>query len=1357
MGMGGIRKHSSNDFRMDYVQDYFMFYADLAAGKWTGHTYTKSTDFAKVFACTNDRINMSIAFYEDADGMLRQNLDEGASWRDVQELRKAYKNVGSMAMVTSDAQLSYALNAGWIDMIIPFHASGLDKSVWYNLRMWNDYTSKQGERFFNADTMKQKLKDAGVEIPKGAKAADIKALYDETFQTKQIIGKKGEVVKPHFYPGDTYVNGQLVPGHHNNAETYFKLCEEYGVHPRFYGVKVTDTNGNEIDVTEHPSYIKLIKETSRIDTPQEAIQFNFGNYDDHLKMTPFEYAMKRLTEEAKIGGFENTKADPYGVVQEFVDEYLDKDKPLGYLTERAKETREYLLERSRENAKKQQETVEEAVRSMSISDGEENYEMSSRSVNGSNSMVKKMPSSYPVMGATPVVNETATPTMEAPVVANVEEPDEFFAEETIAPIPVKETTVMEAPIREVPVKTPKTESVAPVGGKQRKWVGTSTASEVVDGQVLPEDLDQDLIHYQPISNKKTLGNANAMLESKGYDSSVSYMKQRFAAQKVTLDDIALGERLIQEAVKRGDTETAQELIMDISILGTELGQKVQALSIIKRLTPEGQLKMLMKTVERGKAKGDKAFKNVEVTKEDAEKILKTRKKDGSYDQAELNKAVEEVKQDIANKMSTSFLEVVNEWRYLSMLGNPKTHIRNIVSNVAMLGTRQVKNAVARTMEMVAGKKINRTKAWKFASKEVRNYAKQVTNEVYAESKDSKYSDAASIKSKRKLLGPIDFLSKANSAALSWEDTIFSKPAFRESFREYLTANGIRTEADIKKNGKLIAQAKAYAMRQAQEATFQQDSYIASKISEIERKNPLFNVAVGAVLPFKKTPINVAKTGAAYSPLGIARNLYDVVKTVKGEMEVSEAIDHFAQTLTGSSLALLGFYLASVGLLNGAGEKDKEAKYDYQLGKQSYSLNFDGDTFSLSWLSPVAMPLFVGANVFEQLVEEKDWDYNVLAEALAQTLDPLNEMSFLSSLSDVLSSYESGMAAFGGMIETAAQSYITSLVPTLSSQIAQVMDDKKRSTKVAADSNQDFLDETWNKIKYKIPGLRETLEVSTDIWGREIEQTDDMVERALETFIAPYSRKDDISTKVDEEIKNVYRLTGENGVIPNVPNNYVVYKNEKYEMSAEDFTKYKKEYGQTAYNMMAQLIATDTYQKSSAVDKAEMMDKVFTYAQDEAKRKYLAKQGVEYTNSTKDNVPYYKENSIKGAIENDMTIDEYSYYRENPEGYSLAKAVGGYESYMEYSKALGDIKSDKDAWGQSISGSRKPKVFDYITTLDVDPMTKVLLFKSQYTSYDDYNREILEYLDSRDDLSWEDMKNILIKLDFKVSDDGRVTW
>lgn len=962
-----------------------------------------------------------------------------------------------------------------------------------------------------------------------------------------------------------------------------------------------------------------------------------------------------------------------------------------------------------------------------------------------------------------------------------------------------------APVKEQPVKEayeairPKREQSneprmvkADSKGKQRKWVGTSTDSEAVDGKVLPKDLDQDLIHYQPISNKKTLGNANSKLNNMGYEASLTYMNSQFASNKVTLDDIALGERLIQEAVKRGDTKTAGDLIMDISILGTELGQKVQALSIIKRLTPEGQLRMLQKAVERGKTKGDKAFEGVEITQDMIDHILKTYGKDGTYDQAELNKRVEDVKQQIADQMKVTAMDYINEWRYLAMLGNPKTHIRNIVSNVAMWGTRQIKDAFARSLEGIAPVK-ERTKIWKRASKDVKAYAKQATDEMYEGETDNKYSEAGSIKAKRQILpGVIGKASDVNSKFLSGEDTFFSKPAYRSALSEFLTANGITTKADIEKNPKIVAKAKAYAMDQAKAATFQQDSYIASKISEIERKNPLLNVAVGSVLPFKKTPINVAKTAVSYSPLGFAKSVYAAVQVSKGNMEASEAIDHLAQALTGTSLTLIGYALASAGILNGAGEDDKEGEYDYQLGEQSYSFNFNGDTISLSWLSPVAMPLFVGANAYEQLVAKEDWNWNVVSEALAQTLDPLSEMSFLSSLADVLSSYDSGMAAFGGMIESAGQSYITSFVPTLSSQIAQVTDDTKRSTKISANSGFDFGEETWNKIKYKIPVLRQTLEPTTDIWGNEVKQSENFLTRAFESFIAPYARRENIATEIDEEIKDLYSQTGNTGLIPQIPKNYVSYDGVKYNMSAEEFTDFKKDYGQTSFDLIEQLFATETYRNADSETKADMVNKVYDYASDLGRKNYFAKQGIYFTNATKDGKEIYKEDPIKGAIKADMPVDEYVFSEENPSKYSffkkngityedydsadedgkraytwayenpdkfvMSKAVAGdVVTYRKYTGKLYDIKADKDSNGKAISGSRKEKVIKYINNLDLDYGQKIMLFKSEYESDDTYNNDIVEYLNSRNDISFEDMKTILEALGAKVDSKGNIKW
>lgn len=897
-------------------------------------------------------------------------------------------------------------------------------------------------------------------------------------------------------------------------------------------------------------------------------------------------------------------------------------------------------------------------------------------------------------------------------------------------------------------------------GKRRTFVQSAIKSDAVDSAIIFEDLDPDKIVYEPISNQKTLSNANEKLSDMGYDESVRYFNIKFANEHVSLNDIALGERLIQEAVKRGDTQTAGELIQNVAILGTELGQKVQALSIIKRLTPEGQLGMLKKIIERGKTKGDKAYDGVELTQEMIDKILNIYNKDGSYDQKKLTKAVEDVKQQIAEQMKVTKTEKINAWRYLSMLGNPKTHIRNIVSNIAMRGTVAAKNLVARTIETIAPVK-ERTKTFRVASEDVKSFAETTTKEMRnIISGDSKYSEDASIKSKRAIFKNkiLNGVYEFNSDLLSKEDWWFSRPAFKNSLSEYLTANGVRTRQDIENNPETVEKAKNYALEQSQIATFRQYSWLANKINEIERKNTATDIVTGAILPFKKTPINIAKTALNYSPLGFAKALsYDAVQVKKGNIQASQMIDNLAQGITGTALTLIGYMLAKSGFLNGAGDDDKESKYDYQLGEQPYSVNIGGETFSLSWLSPIAMPLFVGANAYEQLEEGKEWNGDVVIETLAQTLDPLSEMSFLSSLNDVLSSYDSGIQKFAGIGESMAQNYITQFTPTLLSQIAQVKDDTKRSTKVGADSGFKFFDETINKLKYKIPFLRETLEPSTDIWGNEIKQADNIIERAFETFLAPYARKENIVSAVDEEIKALYHETGDEGLIPSVPYNYINYDGEKHEMSDTEFTEFKKQYGEKAFDLMEDLFNTQTYRNASSEDKADMINGVYDYARDEAKKDYFSKHGVSFTNATSDGREYYKVNSIKGAIEKDMPVEEYEFFEKYPDRHALAKTVGGYDAYKVYSSELYDIKSDKDESGKTISGSRKEKVLDYINNLNIDYYKKIILFKSEYNADDRYNHEIIDYLNSRDDISYSEMASILKELGFTLLSDGSIKW
>jgi len=228
-----------------------------------------------------------------------------------------------------------------------------------------------------------------------------------------------------------------------------------------------------------------------------------------------------------------------------------------------------------------------------------------------------------------------------------------------------------------------------------------------------------------------------------------------------------------------------------------------------------------------------------------------------------------------------------------MLGNPKTHIRNIVSNIAMKGTISVKNAMARTIESVAPIK-NRTKTWEKPSKTVEDFAKETTLDMKdAITGQNKYSEESSIERKKQVFknAVLEKASKFNSKALEGEDWFFSKQAFENTFKEYLTAQEIRTQEDIENNPDVINKAKAYALEQAEISTFRQYSWLASKIAQIENKNAGTKLAVGALIPFKKSPINIAKAGVNYSPIGLIKSLsYDAYQVQQGNMEASQLIE-----------------------------------------------------------------------------------------------------------------------------------------------------------------------------------------------------------------------------------------------------------------------------------------------------------------------------------------------------------------------------------------------------------------------------------------------------------------------------------
>ncbi len=140
--------------------------------------------------------------------------------------------------------------------------------------------------------------------------------------------------------------------------------------------------------------------------------------------------------------------------------------------------------------------------------------------------------------------------------------------------------------------------------------------------------------------------------------------------------------------------------------------------------------------------------------------------------------------------------------------------------------------------------------------------------------------------------------------------------------------------------------------------------------------------------------------------------------------------------------------------------------------------------------------------------------------------------------------------------------------------------------------------------------------------------------------------------------------------------------------------------------------------------------------------------------------FLKDNGIAYKTYNasEESREAYNWAFQNPEKYQVSRAVTeDTVTYKSYTKALSEIKADKDGAGKTVSGSRKKKVVQYINGLDAEYGAKLVLYKMEYPSDDTYNGKIIEYVNGIEGFTFEQKANVLGELGFTVTSDGRVTW
>lgn len=570
----------------------------------------------------------------------------------------------------------------------------------------------------------------------------------------------------------------------------------------------------------------------------------------------------------------------------------------------------------------------------------------------------------------------------------------------------------------------------------------------------------------------------------------------------------------------------------------------------------------------------------------------------------------------------SFGDKVNNLRYLCMLGNTRTHGRNILGNILMNTVVRTKDNVAGVMQLALPQE-QRTKAigtmltadGRKMADLARDYA---DNKMYSVLYDNgKYNVQTGLEGARRIYkdgtigNVLESWARGNSNALEKEDAYFLKSEFGNSMASFLKARGYDSSvftATDDASKQVLLQAAAQALNDAKTATFHEDNFLSTALSNLSKEMRYNGGTMGklgyaieeGILPFKKTPLNIAKNAIDYA----GGSYLKAFAKALGRESATDVIDELAKGVTGSAIMGIGYILARNGFLTGGTTGDDRVDaYREMNGEQEYAVKIPGKgTYTLDWASPAAVPLLIGAE-FAQ--DSGELTPGILLDKFRHLSQPVLETTMLQGLNDTLDniSYADSDEKLFALLAGGAGDFARQFTPAVLGQAARAVDPVRRSSYGGGQSKTErdigyALRSTLNKI----PGLSMNNEPYIDQWGREeasLDGTDDSAEgmflRGAYNMLSPGYVSAENITPVDEYLQGLYGSTNDSHVYPEKASSKITVDSDDYYMTPEEKTEYAKTSGQTAYDLIDELRQNSMFLQLPEDQQSALVQDAYTVA------------------------------------------------------------------------------------------------------------------------------------------------------------------
>lgn len=839
-------------------------------------------------------------------------------------------------------------------------------------------------------------------------------------------------------------------------------------------------------------------------------------------------------------------------------------------------------------------------------------------------------------------------------------------------------------------KLSKTEDSKVGKGESHYWGNINEKTNMLSDDTKKAILSRDDIkYYKQITNKDSLNEAFDKLNKSG--ASETFRWSNIDSKTATAADVAEGWILLKQYNDTGDYDSAIVVAKKMKEMGTSAGQTVQAFNIMERMTPEGMVKYAQSELTdaynimvKNKTKEwiDKYRSDFDLQPNEVKFIVDTMKEVQNMEDGYSKKVkLAEIQKMMTDKLPPDKNSRLKSWMRISMLFNPKTQVRNVVGNALIMPVNSISDVISSKVDKIIAKKsgvrTTGTTDIKALLKGIKKGAYEATND-YKKGINTKDMDGNRFEiSNQKSFSEKNLIGKSlnrTEALLNYVmdvgDRVFSEAAFENSLQNQMVLNNT-TE--------VTQEMIDIAHTEALQRTWNDNNNYTKFVLDVRRGLNKIKVAgygLGDVLiPFAKTPANLTKAIVDYSPAGLVSTItkgINLKNSLSNGQYTAKMQHQFVQSLgkatAGTMLYVLGIALAKAGITSGESDDDKDTR-DFiknALGISSYSIKIGDKSFTYDWAQPIAAPLSITANV----VNSKKNKETALSEAIIGSLDTagsiLLEQSFLSSLNDVLSD-NNGVAS--GIVNEVLE-LPSRAIPTFAKQIADLVDDTQRQT-YEYDSP---IKTAKNKIIAKLPGVSKTLSPSVDTMGREIKKYGGK-SNIFNVFLNPANVNTKNISESAKEIYRLYKVTGDQTIMPRVSPYYINQKNEKVILTTEQRANYSKVSGQIIEDNLKILLSNNNYQKLNDTEKSEIIKNIVDYSYNKARKDVV---GIEMPNAY---------NGVK----------------------TYTMANGQISDYYLTKKAVSDIKDKYKGDTTTMKNARKQEIFSYINKLNINKAEKTMLF------------------------------------------------